>query len=34
MKEEQEEPVNNGAEAIKLILGLAAVGYMLYILFK
>ena len=34
MKEEQEEPVNNGAEAIKLILGLAAVGYMIYVLIK
>ena len=34
MKEEQEEPQNNGAEAIKLILGLAAVGYMIYVLIK
>ena len=34
MKEEQEEPQNNGAEAITFILSLAAVGYMLYVLFK
>jgi len=34
MKEEQEEPQNNGAEAITFILSLAAVGYMLYVFLK
>jgi len=32
--EEQEEPQNNGAEAIKFILGLLAVAYMIYVLTK
>ena len=34
MKEEKEEPQNNGAEAITFILSLAAVGYMLYVFLK
>ena len=32
MKEEKEEPRNNGAEALKLILGLISVGFMIYVL--
>jgi len=34
MKETEEEPQGNGAAAITFVLGLAAVGYMLYVLFS
>ena len=31
MKEEQEEPVNNGQDAITFLLAIAAVGWMIYV---